>query len=50
MTLWELFSYGEEPWLDLNGSQVMQLEVAACIGIPKELLFCLLGVMNHCDC
>ncbi len=22
MTLWEMFTYGQEPWLGLNGSQV----------------------------
>jgi len=22
VTLWEMFSYGEEPWLGLNGTQV----------------------------
>jgi len=23
VTLWEMFSYGEEPWLGLNGAQVI---------------------------
>ncbi|XP_067946990.1 activated CDC42 kinase 1-like [Watersipora subatra] len=24
VTLWEMFSYGGEPWLDLNGSQILE--------------------------
>ena len=24
VTLWEMFTYGQEPWIGLNGSQVRQ--------------------------
>lgn len=25
VTLWEMFTHGQEPWLGLNGSQVLQI-------------------------
>jgi activated CDC42 kinase 1 len=24
VTLWEMLSFGEEPWIDLNGAQILQ--------------------------
>lgn len=23
VTLWEIFTFGEEPWIDLNGAQIL---------------------------
>lgn len=25
VTLWEMFTYGQEPWIGLNGSQVREV-------------------------
>lgn len=25
VTLWEMWTFGEEPWIDLNGAQILQL-------------------------
>ena len=24
VTLWEMFTFGQEPWIDMNGSQILQ--------------------------
>jgi len=35
VTLWEMFSYGEEPWLGLNGTQVYSEFVFFEINSPE---------------
>lgn len=39
VTLWEMFTYGQEPWIGLNGSQVKGLGVGS-IGWVGVILPC----------
>lgn len=52
VAIWEMFTFGEEPWLDLNGSQILQKidkegeRLRPPVLCPKELYEVMLQVKN----
>lgn len=38
VTLWEMFTYGQEPWIGLNGSQVRGLASHGVGGVILSLV------------
>lgn len=38
VTLWEMFTFGQEPWMGYNGSQVRICGVCVCIRICKHYI------------
>ena len=49
VTLWEIFSFGQEPWAGLNGSQIIKkLEQNERLSIPKACSSKMYQVMNLC--
>lgn len=44
VTLWEMFTYGQEPWIGLNGSQVGAQQGPATPPPPSSLALAVLGV------
>ena len=56
VTLWEMFTFGQEPWIDMNGSQILQkidkegerlAEPQAC---PHEIYKIMLQVLYYQKC
>ena len=49
VTLWEIFSFGQEPWAGLNGSQIIKkLEQNERLSIPNACSQRVFQVMNLC--
>lgn len=49
VTLWEIFSFGQEPWAGLNGSQIIKkLEQKERLAIPNACSQRIYSVMNLC--